>query len=94
MNLNSGRKVFQPRFFPSATIRSRRPLFAETPPPMVICLIFVSFAARMSYPIRMSMSVFWKLAQRSSLFFSRNSGSFAISSRTKYRSEVLMPLKL
>ena len=54
----------------------------------------VILAALMSLDIRMSMRVFWKLAQMSSLLFSRKDGSLAISSRTKYRSEVFTPLKL
>ena len=41
-----------------------------------------------------SLILGWKLAQMSALFFSINSGSTAIWSRTKYRSEVLIPLKL
>ena len=94
VNLNSGRYVFQPRLRPSSSIRERSPLLAETPPPMVTSLIPVCPAALISLSIRMSINVFWKLAQMSSLFFSINSGSFAISSRTKYSNEVFTPLKL
>ena len=42
----------------------------------------------------MSIKVFWKLAQMSSLFFSMKSGSLAISSLTKYNKEVFTPEKL
>ena len=83
VNLNSGRNVVHPLLRPSSTIRARSPLFAETPPPMVICLIPVCLAALISLSIRMSIRAFWKLAQMSALFFSIKSGSSAIWSRTK-----------
>ena len=83
VNLNSGRYVFQPRFLPSSSIRFRNPLFADTPPPIVISLIPVCLAAFINLSNNMSINAFWKLAQMSSLFFSMNSGSLAISSLTK-----------